>query len=230
MKENINGYFKILGSLVCATSRPIIASISYTVAIVLLILAFIGMISKLREEFYLIIYMCGTMCMLFFYDYMGARFVFAIYALLLLFSYFGYDWLKEKFMGYRWRDKVDILFKDGYFLYMIILLVSFCTVAVSVQTDHYSLRQADSVQAEEFYEYVNTNISDDAVIYFFKPRVLYLYTNVYSYNWYNETDHMEIADYIAVCEEDGYDRVHVYAEEAGTLVYENELFRLYEMH
>lgn len=229
LKDNITDYFEILGGLVCATSRPIIAIISYTIAVILLILALIGMISKLREELYLIIYMGGTMCMLFFYDYMGARFVFAIYALLWLFSYFGYVWLKEKFMESEWLDKVVILFKDGYFLYMVILLVSFCTVAFFVQTGRYSLRQADSVQAEEFYEYVNTNISDDAVIYFFKPRVLYLYTNVYSYNWYNETDHMEMADYIAVCEDDGYDRVHVYAEKAGTLVYENELFRLYEM-
>lgn len=119
--------------------------------------------------------------------------------------------------------------KDGLFLYMIILFVSFLAVAFSIQTGRYSLRQADSEMAEAFYAYVNDNISDDEVIYFFKPRVLYLYTNVYSYNWYNEIDHMDMADYIAVCVEDGYDRVHAYAKENGTLVYENEMFCLYEL-
>lgn len=123
----------------------------------------------------------------------------------------------------------NLLMKDGLFLYMIILFVSFLAVAFSIQTGRYSLRQADSEMAEAFYAYVNDNISDDEVIYFFKPRVLYLYTNVYSYNWYNEIDHMDMADYIAVCVEDGYDRVHAYAKENGTLVYENEMFCLYEL-
>ncbi len=126
-------------------------------------------------------------------------------------------------------DWGSLLIKDGYLLYMIIIFVSFSAVAVSIQTGRYSLRQADSVSAQEFYDYVNENIRDDEVIYFFKPRVLYLYTNVYSYNWYDEVDHMDAADYIAVCEEDGYNRVHEYAKEHGTLVYENEMFRLYEL-
>lgn len=229
LKENIAGYFEILSQMVCATSRPIIAGISYTGAFILLFLAVVGMLYKLKEELYLLIYMGGMMCMLFFYDYMGARFIFAIYALLLLFACQGYLCLREKFKEHRWMDFGSLILKDGYFLYMIILFVSFSAVAVSIQTGHYSLRQADSVSAQEFYAYVNENISDDEIIYFFKPRVLYLYTNVYSYNWYNETDHMDLADYIAVCEEDGYDRVHAYAEEYGTLVYENEMFRLYEL-
>lgn len=229
LKENLTGYFEILGQMVCSASRPVIAGISYTGVCILLILAVIGMLYSFKEELYLLIYIGGMMCMLFFYDYMGARFIFAVYPLLLLFAYWGYLWFKESFTGHRWMDFGSLVLRDGYFLYMIILLVSFCTAAVSIQTGRYSLRQADSVQAEEFYAYINENISDDAVIYFFKPRVLYLYTNVYSYNWYDETDHMDAADYIAVCEEDGYDRVHAYAEEYGTLVYENEQFRLYEL-
>lgn len=229
LRENITGYFEILGQMVCATSRPIIAIISYTGVCVLLILAVVGMLYKLKEELYLLIYMGGMMCMLFFYDYMGARFIFAIYALLLLFAGQGYFYIREKFKEYRWMDWGSLLIKDGYLLYMIIIFVSFSAVAVSIQTGRYSLRQADSVSAQEFYDYVNENIRDDEVIYFFKPRVLYLYTNVYSYNWYDEVDHMDAADYIAVCEEDGYNRVHEYAKEHGTLVYENEMFRLYEL-
>lgn len=227
LKENIVGYFEILAKMVCATSRPVIAAISYTGACILLILAAVGMLCKFKKELYLLVYMGGMMCMLFFYDYMGARFIFAIYPLFMLFAYQGYLWLKERFMQYKWVNFGKLLLKDSYFLYMIILLVSFVTVAISIQTKRYSLRQANSVQAEEFYAYINENISDDAVIYFFKPRVLYLYTNVYSYNRYNETDYMDIADYIAVCADDGYDRVHAYAQEYGTLVFENEIFLLY---
>lgn len=229
LKENIAGYFKILGQMVCATSRPIIACISYTGVCILLVLAVIGIFYKYKEELYLFIYVGGMMCMLFFYDYMGARFIFAIYPLLLLFAYWGYLFVKDKWMQYKWMQWGNLLMKDGLFLYMIILFVSFLAVAFSIQTGRYSLRQADSEMAEAFYAYVNDNISDDEVIYFFKPRVLYLYTNVYSYNWYNEIDHMDMADYIAVCVEDGYDRVHAYAKENGTLVYENEMFRLYEL-
>lgn len=229
LKENISGYFKILGQMVCATSRPSIAVISYTGVCILLILAVAGMIYQVKKEWYLLIYIGGTACMLLFYDYMGSRFIFSIYALLMLFAYWGYVCIKEKWKDHRWADWGSLLLKDGYLLYMILLLVSFSVAAVSIQTGRYSLRQADSVQAQEFYAYINDYISDDAVIYFFKPRVLYLYTNVYSYNCYNEVDRMEDADYIAVCEEDGYDRVHVYAQEHGTLVYQNEMFRLYEL-
>ncbi len=229
LKENISGYFEILGQMVCATSRPLVAVISYTGVSVLLILAIAGMIHKWKEELYLLIYIGGMMCMLLFYDYMGARFIFAIYPLLLLFAYWGYLFLKEKWSQHRWMELGERFVKDSYFLYMILLFVSFAAVAFSIQTGRYTLRQADSEYAQEFYAYINENISDDEVIYFFKPRVLYLYTNVYSYNWYNEIDHMEAADYIAVCEEDGYDRVHAYAQEYGTLVYENEMFCLYEL-
>lgn len=229
LKENISGYFEILGQMVCATSRPLVAVISYTGVSVLLILAMAGMIHKWKEELYLLIYIGGMMCMLLFYDYMGARFIFAIYPLLLLFAYWGYLFLKEKWSQHRWMELGERFVKDGYFLYMILLFVSFAAVAFSIQTGRYTLRQADSEYAQEFYAYINENISDDEVIYFFKPRVLYLYTNVYSYNWYNDIDHMEAADYIAVCEEDGYDRVHAYAQEYGTLVYENEMFCLYEL-
>lgn len=227
--ENLTGYFKIFGQLVCATSRPVITVISYTGAFLLLVLAIIGMTYKFKEELYLVIYIGGMMCMLFFYDYMGARFMFGIYPLFMLFAYCGCSYVKEKYVDYKWIEWAKLLLQDGYLLYMIILLVSFGTVAVSIQTGHYSMRQADSAEAQEFYAYVNEHISDDEVIYFFKPRVLYLYTNVYSYNWYNETDHMEMADYIAVCEDDGYDRVRAYAQEYGTLIYENRLFSLYEL-
>lgn len=226
---NVTGYFKIFGQLVCATSRPVITVISYTGAFLLLALAIIGMIHQFKEELYLVIYIGGMMCMLFFYDYMGARFMFGIYPLFMLFAYCGCSYVKEKFIEYKWIEWARLLLQDGYLLYMIILFVSFGTVAVSIQTGHYSMRQADSAEAQEFYAYVNEHISDDEVIYFFKPRVLYFYTNVYSYNWYNETDHMEMADYIAVCEDDGYDRVRAYAQEYGTLIYENRLFSLYEL-
>lgn len=229
LKENIPGYFKILGQIFCATSRPVIAVISYTGVCIVLILAVVGMICKFKEELYLVIYISGMMCMLFFYDYMGSRFIFGIYPLLIMFACWGYLYLKETYQEKRWMNCGSLLLKDGYFLYMIILFVSFATVAAAIQTGKYSLRQADSESAQEFYAYIDENISDDAVIYFFKPRVLYLYTNVYSYNRYNEIDGMEMADYIAVCEDDGYDRVHAYAQEYGTLVYENEMFRLYEL-
>ena len=229
LKENIIGYFKILGQMVCATSRPVIAAISYTGVCILLILAVVGMIYQFRKELYFLIYIGGMMCMLIFYDYMDSRFIFAIYPLLMLFAYWGYVCLRDKWKEHRWMEVGSLLLKDGYLLYMIILLVSFSVTAVYIQTGRYSLRQADSVQAQELYAYINENISDDAVIYFFKPRVLYLYTNVYSYNCYNEVYNMEPADYIAVCEEDGYDRVYAYAKEHGTLVYQNEMFCLYEL-
>ncbi|MCM1251723.1 MAG: hypothetical protein NC321_02805 [Clostridium sp.] len=229
VKANITGYFEILGQMVCATSRPLITVISYIGVAVLLFLAVVGMLCKWKKELYLSIYIGGMICMLGFYDYMGARFIFAIYALLMLFAYWGYLFLKEKWSRFRWGEWGERLIKDGYFMYMLLLLVSFCVVVFFIQTGRYTLRQTDSAEAEEFYAYINDNISDDAVVYFFKPRVLYFYTNVYSYNWYNDIDHMEDADYIAVCDEDGYDRVHAYAEEYGTLVYQNERFRLYEL-
>lgn len=226
--SSIITYIEIFSGLFCATSRPLISVISHLGLMMIIILAFIGIISKIKNELYVILYIGGTMVMLFFYDYIAARFVYIVYPLLILFAYYGYQFLL-KTCKKIWKNKMNLLFKDAYFLYIVLLFISICTVGFYIQTGGYSLRQADSAEAEEFYEYINDNISDESVVYFFKPRVLYLNTNVYSYTWYNDADHMEYADYIGICVDDGYDQVHAYAEGNGKLVFENEYFKLYRL-
>lgn len=227
--DNILTYSGTFSELFCATSRPIISVISHFGLCIIAVLAIVGIIAKMRDELYIILYVGGTIAMLLFYDYISVRFVYIAYSLLIFLAYCGYAFLREKFKDKFWTDKLNLLFKDAYLLYIAMLLISICTVGVYIQTGRYSLRQADSPQAEEFYKYVNDNISDEAVVYFFKPRVLYLNTDVYSYTWYNNAEHMEAADYVGICIDDGYDKVHAYAEDNGKLIFENDYFYLYQL-
>ena len=216
-------YIGLYAQLVMSQCRPVISAISLFGAAALVILTVIGAAHRIREDLLPLLYCLITMPMLIVYDYSSARFIYPLYPLLLIMAVQGIICLVYRF--HKIRRGIAVM---GV-LYSAALAVVFLVIAVYVQSGRYTLYQADSKEALQVYDYINRNIDDDKVIYFFKPRVLYLNTDNYTYSWRNDADHMELADYVLLSEENAYGRVEDYVNLNGKLVYQNDMFRLYQL-
>ena len=79
------------------------------------------------------------------------------------------------------------------------------------------------------FAYIRDNLNEDDVVFFFKPRVLYYYTDVSSYYWF-DADHLDLADYVLIgpagAEEKLMDKVK--NPDFYTKVYQNDQFTLYQ--
>lgn len=50
---------------------------------------------------------------------------------------------------------------------------------------------------QEVFTYIQQNLNSEDVVYFLKPRVLYYYTDVYSYYWDDDNpERLNLADYV----------------------------------
>ena len=89
----------------------------------------------------------------------------------------------------------------------------------------------NSQYAMEMYDYINNNLSGDDVVIFYRPRILRLYTDVYSYT--NNTDLPETigdADYILNYSGDSryFDYINANRDSLEQQ-FGNRLFRLYKI-
>lgn len=93
--------------------------------------------------------------------------------------------------------------------------------------------QAYTKEAEEVYNFINKNISDDKIIFFFKPRVLYLNTNNRTYfKEADEEDSLKSADFVLLTEGDYYPELKKILESNSTKykkIFGNGKFNLYEV-
>lgn len=142
-----------------------------------------------------------TVGMLCFYDYQNERFILPVFVFLLVLGMQGYEFLTKCMHSKMHFDTITIFFKGIFICYITALTIAWCTTAVYVQTGKYNKKQVDSEESIEVFTYINENIDDNAIICFFKPRVLYYYTNVYSYTWFNTSGHEDIADYILLTQQ-----------------------------
>jgi len=232
-RSNLLAYLHVYVSILGNETRPIIAIICSAATIILLLLALVGMITKILDEFYNVMFVVVTMGMLLFYDYVADRFAYTSYVLLLIFAYEGAVYLYNVM---RRQNTVSLIkftksaIKTFGLAAAIMMLVSYIVVAYNVRTNKYNLNDANSDYAMEVYDYIKTNLNEKDVVYFFKPRVLNFNTGVLSYTWYNQNGHLQDADYFLDCIDDGYDEVTKEAmDKGGKVVFENDRFRLYEL-
>ena len=70
------------------------------------------------------------------------------------------------------------------------------------------------------------------MIYFFKPRVLYLNTNTYSYTGEDDPEMLDLADYVLFWCNDFQTKIRevVMENDDYNLIYQNDQFFLYERH
>ena len=94
--------------------------------------------------------------------------------------------------------------------------------------------QAYTKEALETYDFINKNISDDKVIYFFKPRVLYLNTNNYTYfKVADEEKSLSKADFVLFTEGDYFPQLKELVKnnpQKYHKLFGNEKFELYQIN
>lgn len=184
----------------------------------LMIFSLVGICSEFKKEIFQIIFVAMMMAELCLYTYrQGTRFIWGIFPILFMWGVIGVRFvLQTQFMkyfeGYLW------IF--GFILFMIYFPMQIINTPV--------LNNAYSEDSLAVYEYINSNISEDKVVAFFKPRVLYLETGVYSYWLGNSRNPDQTADYYLLCEYDGVDQAMYENQEEYLKIFENETFKLYE--
>lgn len=187
----------------------------------------VGMFHCYKEEWYCVIYCTGMLVMLLIYEYyQGARFLFSIFPFIYLFVYYG-----VKILYSHWFSKY---IRFGMFVALLLVLASYMK---NLYINDWLVRRsitweidAYSSDAMEVYTYIDEKIDDDKVIYFFKPRVLYLNTNNYSYTKEDSVEAMVKADYWLFWSNDFLVDCKDYAlkNHSDKIIFQNNQFILFE--
>ena len=177
--------------------------------------------------------------MLFVYDYQqGTRFIISLFPAVLILAYYGMTGEGEKKAEKKSGKEVtfrDNLGKIARVDFAAVLLL--CMLFGAVRIANGAIASApleesvNSQYAMEMYDYINNNLSGDDVVIFYRPRILRLYTDVYSYT--NNTDLPETigdADYILNYSGDSryFDYINANRESLEQQ-FGNRLFRLYKI-
>lgn len=197
--------------------------------VIILILAVVGMLCYLGTEFYLATYVLGTFFMLLIYEYYpGARCLFSIVPFLFLFSYYGVEAVFR-------RTKSGLVYYIAMAGAVIVLAFYISDVGRGISFRQKIDRpvEAYSLDAQGVYDFIAGSIDKESVVYFFKPRVLYLNTDVYSYTLPNGTEPSETldgADYLLLYENDGQDTIKAFVSDNSDyqMIYYNDSFMLYQ--
>ena len=150
---------------------------------------------------------------------------FGIFPILIYFSVAGINYLFQRTNKLK---KKNICRGIAFTILSSFLLFSIICARISDRNT------AFSNEAVEVYNFINQNISDDKVVYFFKPRVLYFNTNVYSYGAVGGigAEDLYLADYILLTKYDWYRQLKELTKNstAYELIFENEKFKLYKIN
>lgn len=184
------------------------------------ILAIFGAVKNFSANRFLIFYVAITLAIVVcFGAHAGIRYIFGIIPFVLYFAYLGIK-------NFRAKKIVAV----G--LLALSLIASIMSIAI------FNFGEGDNraytQEALETYAFINENISDDKVIYFFKPRVLYLNTNNYTYfKREDEEKSLKRADYVLLTEGDYFPALKEILKnnpQKYSKVFGNEKFDLYQIN
>ena len=190
--------------------------------IFIIVLAIYGAIKNFADNRFLVFYVTITFAIILaFHEQSGLRYVFGIIPFVIYFMYKGVE-------SFRLPELKKLL---AVSIVSVSFIFSLSTI-IFLNVTGWSSNQAYTSNAVETYEFINKNISDDKVIYFFKPRVLYLNTNVYSYfRWEDSEDSLQWADYVLLTEGDLYPKLAETLKNNNKYahIYGNKTFDLYRV-
>ena len=187
----------------------------------------LGFIKQLINLDHIAIYALITMLVLIPYDYLqGTRFIITVFPLLLVFGYYGcISVIQTK--------------KGKVIAYIIGSLLVLITMSFSIQYLYGAIKEertscVDTENALNLYNYINSEATENSIIYFRKPRVLYLYMDVYSYRLNEELTLENLKQcYFVLCARTLLDKSleKIIGDEPSSfeLCYENDDFRLYRL-
>ena len=202
--------------------------------VLLLILIIIGMIVKFHEEIISVIFVLGTMVMLYIFPYVsGIRYIFGLYPFFLMFAYYGAKWIFGKIQE-RWQKvSAEVLMnvlRYGVLCVCGFMLVFSLRMIYKIHTQPH-IDSAYTEEAMEAYDFIKENTEEDAVVMFFKPRVLWLNAQRYSYNTYDDVNDLEKSDYVFFFIKDNFTQLRTYVNEHPKeyeLLFDNVNFQIYK--
>ena len=185
--------------------KRIIQACLFIIMIPFIAAAVIGAVRRIRKADHLPLYLIVMLLMLFVYDYQqGTRFIISLFPAVLILAYYGLsgtDGKKAEKKKGKEGAFMDLLKKITRVDFAVVLILCMLFGALRIAAgDTASPKPIESVNSQyalEVYDYINENLSKDDVVIFYRPRILRLYTDVYSYT--NDTDLPETigdADYI----------------------------------
>lgn len=214
--------------------KMIIPAILVVIMIPFIAAVLIGAFKRIKEADHLPFYLIVMLLMLFVYDYQqGTRFIFSLFPIVLLLAYYGMTGSKEQ-TGEKASVKENLgKIARADFAIVLILCMLFGSIRIA-RGDTASTKTIESVNSQyalEVYDYINENLDTDDVVIFYRPRILRLYTDVYSYT--NDTELPETigdADYILNYAGDNrYVEYIIKNKDSLEQVFSNGYFKLYKI-
>ncbi|MBD3879062.1 MAG: glycosyltransferase family 39 protein [Quinella sp. 1Q5] len=185
-------------------------------------LSIFGAVKNFSESRFIVFYVAITFAIIFvFHERPGLRYVFAIVPFVVYFMFKAVG--SFRFPKLRKLLAVSVV--------SVSLLFSACMI-IFLQASGWNSNQAYTADAVATYEFIKQNVSDDKVVFFFKPRVLYLNTNVYSYFlWEDSEESLQSADYVLLTESDYYPKLAAMLKDNKKYshIYGNKTFDLYRI-
>ena len=188
-------------------------------AILIGALAIYGAIKNFAEDKFIIFYIAFTFAIISaFTAQTGFRYMFGIIPFIVRFAYIGAK-------NFRFKKLLAVSLLTTSLLFSATAIIIF-------HAEGRDSNQAYTAAAIETYDFIKQNIPADKVIFFSKPRVLYLNTNVYSYYLLaDEEASLRRADYVLFKKIDYYPAVEalVKRDKKYVHVFGNEEFNLYQI-
>lgn len=220
-------YTKIFGSFFLPNMTNIFDAqpngiLIFLAGIFFIALAIFGTMKNFSENRFLFFYVGITLAIVTaFNTQAGIRYIFGIIPFVLYLAFLGIK-----------NFSSQIKFSAGISILTATLFFTLCSIIIfnlNIKTSN----QAYTNEAVETYKFINENISDDKIIFFFKPRVLYFNTNNYSYFfWEDEENSLRSADYVLLTEEDYFPKLREFLKDNPQKyfqVFGNGKFNLYKI-
>ena len=227
VKRGMDFYFDATAGFFGGDVRPIIHAISIVLAVIVLILSLAGMVRNFRRDDHLIVYTCGSVVMLLLYDFYRANFIYSLFPVILMEALSAGDHLLSRIDGEQ--HFVRNLFTGAALIDLTMCAVASLTISGAIHFKGFHINEAATEDAMDMYAYVREHLPEDSVVWFFKPRVLYYYTGVYSYIQDDNPANLEEAGYAIV--DSGQEGSPVYQALSGgdsfEEIYRNDTWLIY---
>ena len=210
-----------------------------------IVVLFQGIVKQIKELDHIAIYSLISIIMLYLYVYIqGPRFIIYLFPVILICAYYGIrniaQVIKERIDQSVASDDTNRILRKKLITPMIIDYVAVLVFCISIGGFYVikgttgspaKEKGANSDNALAAYAYINDYLEPDDVVVFFKPRVLCLYTDVYSYtNDPNLPETIGDADYLLNYTGNGTYNEYIQNHQDSLIVqYSNDEFTLYRI-
>ena len=208
---------------------------AFPVYLLTLPLAFLGIARRLREDFYIVIYLVLTYILYVLWPItQPIRFLFPILPFYLSFVLTGLEVLRGNTDYTRNRLRPAVCFLPVLFVFICFSWQSIGLAQNNLNRGRATVIGPHTQPSEEMFDFIRTYTEADSAVIFYKPRVMWMFTGRKAYST-RDLDNLSAADYMVLLAEKQKrqyqpDQVAQLIDQ-GLIeqVYENSGFRVYRL-